>query len=336
MGAEEITDSDLMLQEYPWTENQAFILSGKNFFNLAMVDRFDKAIELEEPPQFWRFSFGDDFQKTELEQVHEGAANMRIWEENVDDAFYAIGADPSYGSASWADRSVVEVYRCYADRFEQVAEFCSPEIATYKFAWIIAVLAGYYRNSMLNIEVNGPGEAVMGELDNLRRQASSMGGTPGGRGLREAVGHMRYFLYKRLDSPFSGNAFGWKTTQDSKDRSFSAFRDLMERGHGSIHSPILVDEMKIIVREEDGFLGASGRGKDDCTVASAIAAECYVRYFVVKLKQMGLSWDSEKARRNRVFEAGREETPQEKAMNRSVGAFMGRIGINYGTSGASK
>ena len=82
---------------------------------------------------------------------------------------YSRGGDPAYGSAAWADRSVVEVWRCYADRFEQVAEFCTPEITTYKYAWVICYMAGAYKNSMVNLEINGPGEAVLGEIDNLRR-----------------------------------------------------------------------------------------------------------------------------------------------------------------------
>lgn len=330
MIAEEIHDEDYMMQEYPPTEDYAFILSGKNFFSLGKVHDISQQIQREEPPEYWRFTFGDDFLKTELERCGEKMGQLAVWEEPTDDGFYVIGCDPAYGSASWADRSVVEVYRCYADRFEQVAEFCTAEITTYKFAWVICVIAGYYKNSMVNVELNGPGEAVLGEIDNLRRQASMMGSTPYGKSLKQALGHMRYFLYKKLDSPFGGAVYHWKTTQETKDRAMNAFRDLVERGHGTIHSETLVNEMKIIVREEDGFLGASGRGKDDCTIASAIAAECYVRYFVVKLKQMELTWDRETVKRHRVAVQGHPETAQQAAVHRTIGRFMGQIGIKYG------
>ena len=83
-----------------------------------------------------RFHFTDDFLQTKLEVVAEVMAHLRVWEEPDNDAFYSIGADPAYGSSAWADRSAIEVYRCYADRFEQVAEFCTAEITTYKFAWV--------------------------------------------------------------------------------------------------------------------------------------------------------------------------------------------------------
>lgn len=331
MIAEEIHDEDYMMQEYPPTEDYAFILSGKNFFSLTKVQEIKNLIELEEDGEYWRFTFGEDFLQTRCERASEKTAQITVWEEPDDDGFYVIGCDPAYGSATWADRSVVEVYRCYADRFEQVAEFCTAEITTYKFAWVICTLAGYYKNSMVNVELNGPGEAVLGEIENLRRQASMMGSTPYGKGLKDVIGKMRYFLYKKLDSAFGGGAvYHWKTTSETKDRAMNCFRDIIERGQGVIHSRTLTDEMKIVVREDNGFLGASGRGKDDCTIASAIAAECYVRYFVSKLKQMGITWNKERARRQKVEVTGHAETAQEAATRRSVGNFMSAIGIKYG------
>ena len=59
---------------------------------------------------------------------------------------------------------------------EQVAAFATSELNTYQFAWVIAHLAGAYKNSTLNLEVNGPGQAVINELKNLKRQAAAMAG----------------------------------------------------------------------------------------------------------------------------------------------------------------
>jgi hypothetical protein len=331
--AESIHDQDYMRQEFPFTAEMAFILTGKNFFSLARVHDIATAIEAEPAPvECLRFGFGSDFMQTVVEESPENRAQLRIWEQPDDTAFYSIGADPAYGSAHWADRSVVEVYRCYADRFEQVAEFCTPEITTYKFAWVICYIAGCYRNSMVNLEINGPGEAVLGEIDNLRRQASMLGTSPQGKAIRDVVGHMRYFLYRRLDSPFGGGVYGWKTTGETKDRAFNTFRDLVDKGHAVLHSKLLADEMKIIVREKDGFLGASGRGHDDCTVASAIAAENHVRYFIMKLKQMGLTWAKEADKRAKVAITGRAETPVESTLRSTVGGYMDKVGIRYGVN----
>lgn len=328
--AEGLHDENLMMQEFPPTADLAFILSGKNFFSLPKVHEMRAAIDAQPEPSYWRLTFGDTFLKTEVHAASAQMAHLRVWEEPVDEGFYMIGCDPAYGSSGWADRFVVEIYRCYADRFEQVAEFCTPEITTFKGAWVCCFLAGLYKNSMFNLELNGPGEQVLGEIDNLRRQAAVMPNVAERKAIRNVVGAMRYFLYKKLDSPFGGQVYHWKTTQETKDRAFNAFRDIVEKGHGVLHSPLLLDEMKIIVREKDGFLGASGRGKDDCTVASAIAAECYVRYFFVKLNQMGITWAKERAKRQKIAVVGREQSPVEQGINRTVGRFMDTIGIPYG------
>lgn len=336
MKAEIIHDEDLMMQEYPPTEHHAFILSGKNFFSIPKVEELRSIVEQEPEPSYWRFTFGDVFIQSnghpgiKVDASQSRLAHLAVWEEPTDKGIYSIGADPAYGSATWADRSVVEVYRCYADRFEQVAEFCTPEITTRKFAWVVVYLAGLYRNSMLNLEINGPGEDVLGEINNMRAEASILGSGPVGKALKECVGHMRYFLYKKLDSPFGGNVYHWKTTSDSKDRMFNSFRNLVDTSECVIHSPKLLDEMDIIVREDDGFLGASGRGKDDCTVASAIAGENYVRYIRLKLKQMNMTWAKERMEREAIQKTGAPETAQQAGIRRSVGTFLGDIGIKYG------
>ena len=47
-----------------------------------------------------------------------------------------VGADPAYGSSDWADRFCIQVYRCYADGLDRVAEFATSELNTYQFAWV--------------------------------------------------------------------------------------------------------------------------------------------------------------------------------------------------------
>jgi hypothetical protein len=73
-------------------------------------------------------------------------ATLKIWEEPIDTAYYVIGADPAYGSSDWADRFCIQIFRCYADGLDQVAEFATSELNTYQFAWVIAHLAGAYKN----------------------------------------------------------------------------------------------------------------------------------------------------------------------------------------------
>jgi hypothetical protein len=327
MQNEEITDENMLLQEHPPTAEYAFILTGKNFFSMPALTEMRKVITDTEPdPKFYKFKFGDEFRDTEVDETIEALADLMIWEEPDDQGYYSIGADPAYGSSDWADRFVIEIFRCYADRFEQVAEFCSPNMNTYRYAWVLCYLAGAYKNSAVNLEMNGPGAAVLSEMNALRTRAS-LGIERDAKGLGDVLAHMSYYLYRRLDSPMGGGfVYHWKTTQDTKERMLNNYKDLMERGEGRIHSAALCDEMKIIVRD-DGFLGASGRGKDDRVISAGLAAVQYCDVLKTNLSAMKLTWAKELARRERRQEVGRDPTAQETAIGRSVAGYLQKIGM---------
>jgi hypothetical protein len=141
---------------------------------------------------------------------------------------------------------------------------------TYQFAWVIAHLAGAYKNSTMNLEVNGPGQAVIAELKNLRRLATATPGTMG-RDLRDVLGSMQNYIWRKLDNMGGlSNSIGFMTTHQTKERMMNYMKDFFERQMMNIYSMDLLEEMKTIVRE-DGFLGAPGRSKDDRVIASALA-----------------------------------------------------------------
>jgi hypothetical protein len=270
---EGLKDEGLMYQEFPPTEDYAFVMTGSSFFSTSRCTdamKIAKSIDAN----YYRFSMGANFQDTELLQSTARLSTMTIWEEPIDSAYYVIGADPAYGSSDWADRFCVQVYRCYADGLDQVAEFCSSELNTYQFAWIICYLAGAYKNSTLNLEVNGPGQAVINEMRNLKRQATAMGGSDAAS-LYNVLANMQHYLWRRNDN-FGGvsNSIGWVTTHSSKERMLNYFKDYFERGMCNVYSEELLDEMKGIVRDQ-GTIAAYGRGKDDRVIASALACAAY-------------------------------------------------------------
>ena len=157
-------------------------------------------------------------------------ATLKVWEEPIDTAYYVIGADPAYGSSDWADRFCIQVYRCYADGLDQVAEFATSELNAYQYAWVIAHLAGAYKNSTLNLEVNGPGQAVIQELRNLKRQAAVLGGQTG-RDLMDVLSHMTNYIWRRNDTIGGNlsNAIGFQTTAATKERMMNYMKDYFER-----------------------------------------------------------------------------------------------------------
>lgn len=270
---EGIKDESLMYQEFPPTEDYAFVMTGTSFFSSSRCTEAAKVAK-KNLPDCYRYIFGQSFQDTEVMRSTERLGTLRVWEEPNDTAYYVIGADPAYGSSDWADRFCIQVFRVYANGLDQVAEFATSEMNTYQFAWVIAHLAGAYKNSTLNLEVNGPGQAVINEMRTLRRMASSMGNSTG-KDLMDVLGNMQNYLWRRNDNLGGpGNSMGYLTTSSTKERMLAYYKDYFERGMMNVFSMDLLEEMKTIVRE-NGFIGAPGRAKDDRVIAAALACVAF-------------------------------------------------------------
>ena len=318
---EGIKDETLMYQEFPPTEDYAFVMTGTSFFSNSRCTDAAKIAKGKDYECF-RYAFGQLFQDTECIPSTDRLATLRIWQQPVDTAFYVIGADPAYGSSDWADRFCIQVFRVYADGLDQVAEFATSELNTYQFAWVIAHLAGAYKNSTLNLEVNGPGQAVINELRNLKRLASAMEGSTG-RGLMDVLGSMSNYIWRRLDSMGGlSNSIGFVTTSSSKERMLSYMKDYFERGMMGIFSMDTLEEMKGIVRE-NGFIGAPGRGKDDRVIASALATIAWAEQVQPRLIAQRLT---------RMMSTKQDEyTPEQIAVGKNVSNYLKMIGM-YGSS----
>jgi len=317
---EGIKDETLMYQEFPPTEDYAFVMTGTSFFSHTRCTEAAKQSKKRDHEDY-RYSFGQLFQDTEVLRSTERLSTLRVWEQPIDSAYYVIGADPAYGSSDWADRFCIQVFRCYADGLDQVAEFATSEMNTYQFAWVIAHLAGAYKNSTLNLEVNGPGQAVINEIRNLKRMASSMGG-PVGHGLLDVLGSMQNYIWRRNDTLGGiSNSIGYLTTSSTKERMLNYMKDYFEREMMGIYSMDLLEEMKGIVRD-NGFLGAPGRGKDDRVIATALAAVAYAEQIQPRLIASKITRE--------ISRAQEEYTPEQIAVGRNVSDYLKRIGM-YGS-----
>ena len=319
---EGIRDEQLMYQEFPPTEDYAFVLSGTSFFsNARCTDAMKDAKKLR--PDFYRYVMGANFQDTEVVRSNERLATLKIWEEPIDSAFYVIGADPAYGSSDWADRFCIKVFRAYSDGMEEVAAFATSEMNTYQFAWVVAHLAGAYRNSTLNLEVNGPGQAVINELKNLKRQAANMGDQLGAD-LLNVLGSMQNYIWRKNDSLGGMSAsIGWLTTTATKERMLTYMKDYFERRMMLICDPDTIDEMKTVVRD-GGSIEASGRNKDDRVIASALAAAAFAEQVQPQLIARRITRNVSRQRD--------EARPDEAAVGKNVSDYLKKIGM-YGANG---
>ena len=319
---EGIKDDQLMYQEFPPTEDYAFIMTGTSFFSTSRcTDAMKIAKKLN--CDYYRYSMGANFQDTQCIKSTERLATLTVWEEPVDDGWYVIGADPAYGSSDWKDRFCIQVFRAYADGLEQVCEFATSELNTFQFAWVIAHLAGAYKNSTLNLEVNGPGQAVINEIQNLKRQAAAMGGGMG-KSLMDVLAHMRNYMWRRNDN-MSGvsNSIHWMTTSQTKERMMAYMKDYFERGMMAVYSTELLEEMKTIIRD-GGTIEASGRNKDDRVIASALACAAYAEQVQPQLIMRRLTRDAARAKDK---QEGKDSAIVQTGQ-RSVSNYLQRLGIN--------
>ena len=316
---EGIKDDSLMYQEFPPTEDYAFVMTGTSYFSNARCTDAAK-IAKKTTCDYYRYSFGANFQDTNVLKSTERLASLKVWEEPLDTAYYVIGADPAYGSSDWADRFCIQVYRAYSDGLEQVAAFATSEMNTYQFAWVIAHLAGAYKNSTLNLEVNGPGQAVINELRNLKRLAANMGNSMGAS-LMNVYASMTNYIWRKNDSLGGmSSSMGWLTTSATKERMLSYMKDYFERGMMDILDMDTIEEMKTVVRD-GGSIEASGRNKDDRVIASALAAAAFAEQVQPQLIGRKISRLVSKVEQN--------FTPEQLSVGRNVGDYLKKIGV-YG------
>jgi len=316
---EGIKDESLMYQEFPPTEDYAFIMTGTSFFSNARCTDAVKSLKKKTFASY-RYVFGTNFQDTEVVKSTDRLCTLKVWEEPVDTAYYVLGADPAYGSSDWADRFCIQVFRVYSDGLEQVASFATSEMNTYQFAWVIAHLAGAYKNSTLNLEVNGPGQAVINELKNLKRQAAHMGSAMG-KDLMDVYANMQNYIWRRNDTLGGmSNSIGWLTTSATKERMLTYMKDFFERGMMEINDMDTIEEMKTLVRN-GGSIEAAGRNKDDRVIACALAAAAFAEQVQPRLIASQIS--------RTVSRVQDDFTPEQLTVGRNVSDYLKAIGV-YG------
>ena len=277
MRTMKILDPDLMRQNYPSTAKEAFIMTGRSFFPLRRVTGNLRHIhESTIPLKAYRYHIGQRFDATQLELLDSTKdADLRVWEEPHPNGVYVMGVDTAYGRED-KDRHAIEIYRCFADRMVQVAEFATGVPETYQATWVMAHFAGAYRNVIINLEVNGPGFAVMDELRHLK-QLLDMRMLPGlsesGANMEDIFSSVRWFLYHRPDSMGAGYVYNWKTNSDNKLQIMNELRDTYAVNHLDVFSVPLLEEMERVV-QEGSEIKAEGRAHDDRVFASASRGAC--------------------------------------------------------------
>jgi hypothetical protein len=299
----EFKAEEYMHRHFPWHERQCFIASGSGFFPAQRTLEISEQLSPVSPPyKGYRYTFDEKFLSSKIEQTTDPeSAQLKVWEPPEPGGVYVIGVDPSGGGGGESDDHAIEVLRCYADRVVQIAEFQSNKPLTYQLAWVLAHLAGAYRDHIANLEVTGVGAAVLPEVRNLRQLAERgiLQGEPGSENILNMIGAVRWFLYKRPDTlGGAGNVIAWKANSDNKHQVYSELRDSLMLRRLEVRSPKLIAQMQSIV-EDEGWIGAgpdTGEN-DDLVSALVLAHHAWVEWRRPMLVARNLTWDSVKGNR---------------------------------------
>ena len=286
--ATRMSGDGMMAQEFPWTEQQAFISTGKGFFNKRQLSKDIMGIyENGSPFKAYRYHLGDDFLATEVEQLtgEDGQVfsmnevELKIWAEPAPSGRYVMGIDPAHGRSDYKDRHCISLWRCYADKLVQVAEYAVAFYDSKTVAWVMCHLAGLYKNVILNLEVTGPGRTVMNELDHLKMlmKVGYLQKRADEAGMKDFFAAVSWYLYHRPDSMGAGYCYNWQTTADSKLLIMNQFRDRYSSNELVISSNELLEEMQTIT-QEGSSIEAEGSNKDDRVFAAALAIEAWSRW----------------------------------------------------------
>jgi hypothetical protein len=279
-GAPDAQDG-LIQQDQPWTEDEAFILTGSTFFS---SDRLNHVYNSHVSKKYsaYRFIPALDFTSCHIEKARTWReSELKVWEEPESNAVYVIAADPAYGHSEKNDTSAAKVFRGYADCLEEVASYRSGSILPHQFAWLIWSLVGWYGSGsgqgvLIIIEVNGPGEAVWREVGLTRAivQSPSFRQIARDKGLYNIFQNARQYIYGRSDSMAPGHSYHWKTTSQLKVAAMERLRDYVHQDAILLRDPDTVTRMRDITRDGDA-IEAEGHGKDDDVYACAMATRGY-------------------------------------------------------------
>lgn len=244
---EKYIDKDLIKQEYPCTPQEAFLLSGKNVFDTAII--LDRLTKLKKPLKVGYFIYDYDGLKiTNIRWVNDRSGYIKIYQ--VPDVpqwtQYCIGGDTAGEGSDFFSADVLD-----AKTGEQVATLCHQFDAD-QFTRQVYCLGKYYKDALVGIEANFDSYPIM-ELQRL--------------------GYPRQYAREAQDT-YTGKTekrFGFKTTSLTRPTAISRLIEIVREHCDTINDKGTLEELLTIVRNEKGRIEAPQGGHDDRMMSLAIA-----------------------------------------------------------------
>lgn len=235
---------DQFCQEYPISDDVAFISTGANVFDnkrvatvlqsiLLQKEKYLKKSDMADLPQDLLKFYGKSFFMYQFPKSGER---------------YYIGVDTSEGLGKDYSTCIV-----LDKEGQEVAMFKNNKIKPYEFAEIVNTLGHYYNKAYLVVEKASGGHSVIERL-------------------RYTFKYMNMCKYKSYDQ-FNRVQWqiGFDTNSKTKSLIINDLREMFEKGQLLLHSQEILEEMKVFEIKDNGSMSAMAGYHDDLLMALALA-----------------------------------------------------------------
>lgn len=240
-------DKDLIKQEYPCTPHEAFLLSGKNVFDTAII--LERLEHLDKPIKTGYFEYDyDGLRISNIKWVNDANGYIKLYKlpNQLNFTQFAIGGDTSGEGSDWFVADVLD-----AKTGEQVAKL-RHQFDADQYTRQVFCLAKYYRDAMIGIEANFDSYPIM-ELQRL--------------------GYQNQYVRTAQDT-YTGKTekrYGFKTTSLTRPTIISKLIEIVREHCHIINDRETLEELLTIIRNEKGRIEAPQGGHDDQMMSLAIA-----------------------------------------------------------------
>lgn len=240
-------DKDLIKQEYPCTPREAFLLSGKNVFDTAIIlERLEK---LQKPLKvgYFRYNY-DGLRITNIEWVNDRNGYIKLYTlpNQLNFTEFAIGGDTAGEGSDFFVADVID-----AKTGIQVAKL-RHQFDADQYTRQMYCLGKYYRDALIGIEANFDSYPIM-ELQRL--------------------GYPKQYAREAQDT-YTGKTekrYGFKTTSLTRPTIISKLIEIVREHCDTICDKETLEELLTIIRNEKGRIEAPQGGHDDQMMSLAIA-----------------------------------------------------------------
>ena len=238
-------DLDRLNQEYPTTIEEAFVASGKPYFDVRKIVNCKARVQT---PEYY------DIINYEVSKVNMGP--LFIYQQPEKNKRYVVGVDTAEGlsDGDYSTCTVVDV-----DSKEIVAIY-QEQIPPIEFKDVVLAVGRYYNKALLAIESNKDGIWVNDEV--------------------ERSGYENIYYRQRIDDVTRqvSKTFGWRTDKNTRDAMLTEMRAVFTEKDFLVEP--LLDEMQSFVRNSRGKPEAMSRKHDDLIISTAIAYMVSKLWFV--------------------------------------------------------